>query len=90
MLLLSSTLLFTHPTSTTLFLVLSKLTVLVLSFEDLMDNSNVVPFGLINAPANFQHLMNDIFHEFPDDFMVCYLNDILIFSEIEKEHGKHV
>jgi hypothetical protein len=41
MLLLSSTLLFTHPTSTTLFPVLSKLTILVLSFEDLTDNSNL-------------------------------------------------
>jgi hypothetical protein len=39
MLLLSSTLLFTHPTSTTLFPVLSKLTVSVLSFEELTDNS---------------------------------------------------
>jgi hypothetical protein len=39
MLLLSSTLLFTHPTSTTLFPILSKLTVSVLSFEDLTDNS---------------------------------------------------
>jgi hypothetical protein len=37
----SSTLLCTQPTSTTLFPVLSKLTGLVLSFEDLMDNSNV-------------------------------------------------
>jgi hypothetical protein len=35
------TLLFTHPTSTTLFPVLSKLTISVLSFEDLMDKSNV-------------------------------------------------
>jgi hypothetical protein len=41
MLLLSSTLMFTHPTSTTLFPVLSKLTILVLSFEDLTDNSNL-------------------------------------------------
>jgi hypothetical protein len=41
MLLLSSTLLFTHPTSTTLFPVLSKLTASVLSFEDLTDNSNM-------------------------------------------------
>jgi hypothetical protein len=39
MLLLSSTLLCTHPTSTTLFLILSKQSVLVLSFEYLMDNS---------------------------------------------------
>jgi hypothetical protein len=43
MLLLSSTLLHTHPTSTTLFPVLSKQSVLVLSFEYLTDNSMVIP-----------------------------------------------
>jgi hypothetical protein len=47
MLLLSSTLLFTYPTSTTLFPVLSKLTVSVLSFEDLTDNSNVLTITTI-------------------------------------------
>jgi hypothetical protein len=41
MLLLYSTLLFTHPTSTTLFPLLSKLVVSVLSFEELTDNSNI-------------------------------------------------
>jgi hypothetical protein len=34
--------------------------------------------------------MNDIFREFLDDFVVCYLNDILIFSKNEKDHEKHV
>jgi hypothetical protein len=46
MLLLSSTLLFTHPTSTTLFPVLSKLTVSIFSFEDLTDNSTITEFSL--------------------------------------------
>jgi hypothetical protein len=46
MLFLSSTLLFIHPTSTTLFPVLSKLTVLVLYFEDLTDNSNKSAYSL--------------------------------------------
>jgi hypothetical protein len=41
----------------------------------------VMPFGLTNALAIFQHLMNDVFHEYLDDFMVCYINDILIFSK---------
>ena len=51
---------------------------------------NVMPFGLINAPAIFQHLMNDIFREFLDDFVVCYLDDILFFSKDEKDHKNHV
>jgi hypothetical protein len=50
---------------------------------------NVMPFGLINVPAIFQHLINDIFQEFLDDFLVCYLDDILIFSKNEKNHKKH-
>jgi hypothetical protein len=49
-----------------------------------------MPFGLTNAPAIFQHLMNDIFREFLDDFVVCHLDDILIFSKNEKDHEKHV
>jgi hypothetical protein len=49
-----------------------------------------MPFGLTNAPAVFQHLMNDVFREFLDDFVVCYLDDILVFSKNEKEHINHV
>jgi hypothetical protein len=51
---------------------------------------NVMPFGLTNAPAVFQHMMNDIFREHLDDFVVIYLDDILIFSKNEEEHEKHV
>jgi hypothetical protein len=49
-----------------------------------------MPLGLTNAPTIFQHLMNDIFREFLDNFVVCYLDDILIFSKNEKDHEKHV
>jgi hypothetical protein len=51
---------------------------------------NVMPFGLINASAIFLHLMNDIFQEFLDDFVVCYFDDILIFSNNKEDHEEHV
>ncbi len=50
----------------------------------------VMPFRLINAFAIFQHLMNDVSHEYLVDFIVCYINDILIFSKNMEEHGWHV
>ncbi len=50
----------------------------------------VIPFGLTNAPAVFQHLMNDIFQEYMDEFVVVYLDDILIFSKNQEDHDKHV
>jgi hypothetical protein len=49
-----------------------------------------MPFGLTNTPTISQHLMNDIFQEFLNDFVVCYLDDILIFSKNEKDHQRYV
>jgi hypothetical protein len=50
----------------------------------------VMPFDLTNAPVVFQHLMNDIFREYMDEFVVVYLDDILIFSKDRETHDKHV
>ena len=50
----------------------------------------VMPFGLTNAPTVFQHMMNDIFREYLDHFVVIYLDDILVFSSNIKEHTRHV
>ncbi|MBW0569456.1 hypothetical protein O181_109171 [Austropuccinia psidii MF-1] len=47
-------------------------------------------FGLTNAPASFQNLLNDIFADFLDIFVVAYLDDIMVFSSSEEEHVKHV
>ena len=50
----------------------------------------VLPFGLCNAPATFQRMMNDIFRDHLDRFVLVYLDDILIFSKTAEEHERHV
>jgi hypothetical protein len=50
----------------------------------------VMPFGLTNTPIIFQHLMKDVFCEYLDDFMVYYIDDILIFSKNMEDHERHV
>jgi Reverse transcriptase (RNA-dependent DNA polymerase) len=49
-----------------------------------------MPFNLINIPASFQALINDIFREYLDIFVVAYLDDILIYSTNKKDHIKQV
>ena len=50
----------------------------------------VMPFGLCNGPASFQHYINDTLREYLDNFCTAYLYDILIYSEFEAEHEIHV
>ena len=52
--------------------------------------SLVMNFGLTNAPASFQHFINDVLHEFLDVFATAYLDDILIYSDTLAEHEQHV
>ncbi|QRV79897.1 Retrotransposable element Tf2 protein [Ceratobasidium sp. AG-Ba] len=50
----------------------------------------VMPFGLKNAPAVLQRMMNDIFRHLLGVTVVVYMDDILIFSEQEEDHAEHV
>jgi hypothetical protein len=50
----------------------------------------VMSFGLTNAPAYFMYLMDKVFMEYLDKFVVVFIDDILIFSKAEEEHEKHL
>ncbi|MBW0470463.1 hypothetical protein O181_010178 [Austropuccinia psidii MF-1] len=53
----------------------------------------VMPFRLTNAPSSFQNLVNDIFTDFLDIFVVVHLDDIddiMVFSSSKEAHVKHV
>ncbi|KAF8752634.1 hypothetical protein RHS01_07533 [Rhizoctonia solani] len=52
--------------------------------------SLVMTFGLTNAPAAFQHFMNELFKDLLDVCVIIYLDDILIYSKDDASHTKHV
>ena len=50
---------------------------------------NVMPFRLKNAPSEFQKIMNDIFNPY-SNFVIFYIDDVLIFSQDIDQHFKHL
>ena len=47
-------------------------------------------FGLTNAPAYFMYMMNKVFMEYLDKFVVVFIDDILVFSKTDAEHEEHL
>jgi hypothetical protein len=50
----------------------------------------VVPLGLSNSQAVFMCLMNDIFREYLDKFVIVFLDEIIIYSKYEEDHEQHL
>ncbi|WZZ15423.1 hypothetical protein YC2023_108512 [Brassica napus] len=50
----------------------------------------VMPFGLTNAPAAFMRLMNEVFHDYLDKFVIIFIDDILVYSRSKEEHKEHL
>ena len=49
-----------------------------------------MPFGLMNAPSGFMDLMHRVFQPYLDQFVVVFVDDILIYSKSEEDHEGHL
>ena len=50
----------------------------------------MMPFGLMNAPTTFMDFMHRVFQPYLDQFVVIFVDDILIYSQFEEEHEDHL
>ena len=51
---------------------------------------NIIPFGLTNVSTTFQTLINDIFRDLLDVYVIVYLDDILVYSKNKEEHEQYL
>ena len=49
-----------------------------------------MPFGLTNAPAAFMDLMNRVFRSYVDQFVIVFIDDILMYSKDRESHDTHL
>lgn len=49
-----------------------------------------MPFGLTNGPATFQRFVNSTFMDCLDQYLTAFIDDLLIYSDNELEHQRHV
>ena len=50
----------------------------------------VVPFGLTNTPTKFMCLMNSVLRLYLDNFVIVFIDDILVYYKNEEEHAEHL
>jgi hypothetical protein len=50
----------------------------------------VMSFALINALAYFMYMLNKVFMEYLDKFVMVFIDDILVYSRSEDEHEGHI
>lgn len=95
---------FNHPKGATYFSKISPRSVYHQSVENKSDDIQKIalctrygyyqfqamPFGLTNVPAKFMEPMNIVFNPYLDEFIIVFINDILIYFKLEDEHAAHL